>query len=181
MELIEGIKSRRSIRKFTADPVSAADVEKVVDAARFSPTWKNTQVVRYSLVLNKEVKDKIADEAVLGFAHNTEIIKNAPTLVVVSIKDHISGYERDGSATTSQGDHWQSYDAGICSDAFCLAAYAYGLSTVILGIFDEAKVADLITLPEGQKVAALIPIGHADEAPQAPKKKEVSDLLRVVE
>jgi nitroreductase len=43
MELLEGLQERRSIRAFTAAPVSRALVEKILDAARWSPSWGNTQ------------------------------------------------------------------------------------------------------------------------------------------
>ena len=46
-----------------------------------------------------------------------------------------------------------------------------------MGIFDEEKVASLLNLPEDREVAALIPIGYPDEAPVAPKRKPVEDLL----
>lgn len=179
MELIEGIKSRRSVRKFTDAEVTKEQVEEIVDIARFSPSWKNSQSVRYLLITDKALKDKIAEEAVMGFEWNTTIMKGAPALMLVLTVDKRAGYERDGSASTSKGEHWQSFDAGIAAETFCLAAFAKGLGTVILGVYDEAKVSELAGVPEGQKVSALIPIGVPAEEPQAPKRKEVADLLTV--
>ena len=51
--------------------------------------------------------------------------------------------------------------------------------TVILGIYDEAKVKDVLNLPETESVSALIPIGMPAESPAAPKRKDVSELLRI--
>ena len=48
---------------------------------------------------------------------------------------------------------------------------------VILGIFDFAKVAKILEVPEDRDVIALIPIGYPDEAPVAPRRKPVEDLL----
>ncbi len=180
MELLNGIKERRSVRKFQDEEISIADIEKIVDVARFAPTWKNTQTARYNLVLDKALIARIADEAVLGNEWNQNIIKNLPALVVQTTVDKRSGYERDGSFTTSKGTHWQSYDAGLCGEAFCLAAHGFGYATVIMGIFDEAKIAEIISIPEGESVSALIAIGHAAEEPATPKRKEVADLLRVI-
>ena len=179
MELVKGIKERRSIRKYTDEKVSAAQVEEIVDIARFAPSWKNSQSVRYILVLDEALKAKIADEAVMGFEGNKNIIKNAPALVILTTVDKRAGYERDGSESTSKGEHWQSFDAGIAAEAFCLAAYEKGFGTVIMGIYDEAVVQGLAGVPEGQKVSALISLGRAAEEPQAPKRKEVADLLTV--
>ena len=179
MELIEGIKNRRSIRKFTDAEVTKEQIEEIVDIARFSPSWKNSQSVRYMLITDKALKDKIAEEGVMGFEWNTGIIKGAPALVLILTVDKRAGYERDGSESTSKGEHWQSFDAGIAAETFCLAAYAKGLGTVILGVYDEAKVSEMTGVPEGQKISALIPIGVPAEEPEVPKRKGVADLLTV--
>ena len=47
METLDCIKTRRSIRKFTDRPVDRAVLEKLVNIAAFSPSWKNSQPVRY--------------------------------------------------------------------------------------------------------------------------------------
>lgn len=178
METIKCIETRRSIRKFKADSVPHDIMQEIVSAASFAPSWKNTQVTRYVVVENADIKAKIAEEATLGFEHNTGIIKGAPALVVVSMVHGRSGFERDGSYTTSKEDRWEVFDAGLAAQTFCLAAHDKGVGTVILGIFDEAKVAEIIGLDEGQKVAALVAAGYADEEPQAPKRKSAEELVK---
>ena len=59
----------------------------------------------------------------------------------------------------------------------CLAAHDAGLGTVIMGIWDEDGITDLLQIPEDQELAALIAIGHPDIDPDTPKRKSVSDLL----
>jgi nitroreductase len=109
------------------------------------------------------------------------IIKNAPVLLVETTVNARSGYERDGSFTTSKGTHWQSYDAGISAQTLCLTAHEYGLATVIMGIFEESKVAEAISLEDGKSVSALIALGYPDDEPVAPKRKEVSDILTILD
>ena len=70
MEALECIKTRRSVRKFTEQPVTEDEVRQVVEAAAFAPSWKNTQIARYIVVTDKEKKDKLADNCMLGFAYN---------------------------------------------------------------------------------------------------------------
>ena len=60
-----------------------------------------------------------------------------------------------------------------------LAAHELGLGSVVLGIFDEKKLAELLELPEGMGVACLMPLGYPAEEPAAPKRKEAADLLSV--
>ena len=180
MEALECIKTRRSVRRFTEQPVTKEDVEPIVAAAAFAPSWKNTQIARYTLVTDPACKQRLADECMMDFAFNQKTASNAPALVVLTMRTERSGYERDGSFSTSQGTHWQSFDAGIAAQTFCLAAHAQGLGTVILGIYEEEKVRAVIDIPEGEAVAALIAIGYPAEEPVCPKRKDTDTLLRMV-
>nr|MDE7016198.1 nitroreductase family protein [Lachnospiraceae bacterium] len=105
------------------------------------------------------------------------IIDNAPMLIAITVIKNRCGYERDGSYTTPRKDTWQMFDAGIASQSFCLAAHEKGIGSVILGIFDQSVIESLLQIPEDRELVALIPIGYPDEAPVAPKRKTVDDLL----
>lgn len=172
----ECIKGRRSIRKFADTPVSRDVIADIVETASYAPSWKHTQITRY-IAVEGELKDKIADECTGAYAKNGEIIKDAPMLIAVTFIKNRSGFERDGSYSTPKEDGWQMFDAGVASEAFCLAAYEQGLGTVIMGIFDEAKAASLLEVPEERELVALIPIGYPAESPAAPKRKSVEELL----
>jgi len=179
MNAIDCIKTRRSIRKFTDKEVGAEVIASVVATAAYAPSWKNSQTARYIAVLDKDLKDKLAKECMMGFEYNIGTASGAPAMVVITTVNNRSGYERDGSATTSKGTHWQSFDAGIAAQTFCLAAHEAGLGTVIMGIFDENKVAEVVGVPEGQSVSALVAIGYPAEEPTAPRRKVAEELLTV--
>ena len=169
------ILTRRSIRKFKNTPVDHALLENVIELASYSPSWKHTQIVRY-IAVEGETKAKLA-KCTSTFPNNGVIMENAPMVVAVTIIKGRSGFERDGSYTTKRGDSWQMYDAGVASEAFCLAAYEQGLGTVILGIFDEEEASSLLEVPEGRELVALVPIGYPAEEPVAPRRKPVEELL----
>lgn len=176
MEALENIRTRRSIRKYTDEPVSHEVLEKIIEAASCSPSWKNTQIVRYIAIESKDLKDKIATECTTGFTYNGGTMAQAPMLIAVTVLKNRCGYERDGSFTTSRKDTWQMFDAGIASQTFCLAAHEYGLGTVIMGIFDDS-LSDVLEIPEDRELVNIICIGHPAESPEMPKRKSVSDLL----
>lgn len=176
MNATECIKGRRSIRRFKNQPVDHDLLAQVVETASYAPSWKNTQITRY-IAVEGELKDHIAAECTSSFPGNGTTIANAPMLIAVTVLKNRCGYERDGSFTTPRKDTWQMFDAGIASEAFCLAAYEQGLGTVILGIFDEAKIVDLLAIPDDRELVALIPIGYQDEEPVAPRRKPVEELL----
>lgn len=179
MNAVEMLKGRRSVRKFKDQDVSKETLEKIVELAAFAPSWKNTQTSRYIAVTDADMKQKIIDEGVMGFEGNKRIISNAPVLIVQTTVNARAGYERDGSFSTSKETHWQSYDAGLAGQTFCLAAYEEGLATVIMGVFEEEKVVEIVGVPEGQSVSALIALGYPDEEPKMPPRKSVDDLLTI--
>ena len=179
MEALECITTRRSVRKFTAEPVTKDDVLKIVETARFAPTWKNSQTPRYIAVLDPALKDRIAAEGVMGFAWNRGIIEGAPALVLLTTVDGVCGYEKDGSFSTDKGTHWQSFDAGLAAEAFCLAAHEAGFGTVIMGIYDDLTVRRLAGVPDGQSVSALIALGRPAETPALRPRLAAADLLSV--
>jgi len=171
----ECILGRRSIRQYMDKPVPHSILEEIIKTASYAPSWKNTQITRYTAV-EGETKEKLS-KLTSVYPGNTSRMESAPMVVAVSVVKGRCGYERDGSFSTVKGDGWQMFDAGIATEAFCLAAYEQGLGTVILGLFDVDEAAALLEIPETQELVALICIGYPAENPEAPKRKEVSDLL----
>ena len=170
------ILGRRSIRRFTEQPIDHEMLAGIIETASYAPSWKHTQIVRY-VAVEGELKDRIGSECTSTFPNNGKIILNAPMLIAVTVIKNRCGYERDGSFTTPRKDTWQMFDAGVASQTFCLAAHEAGLGTVIMGIFDQDKVEALLEIPEDRELVALIPVGYPAEAPAAPRRKPVTELL----
>ncbi len=177
MEFLDCAKGRRSVRKFKQEPVEKQIIDDIVSVATYAPSWKNSQTTRYIVINDRGLIDKLADDCSLNFEFNQKTLRQTPCVVIVATIDGRSGYERDGSATTSKGSHWQSFDAGIATQTFLLAAHDCGLGSVVLGIFDEKAVANLIEMPEGQSVSAIIAMGYPTDEPTAPARKSVDDLV----
>ena len=176
MNVTECLKTRRSIRRYKAEPVDHSVIDSIVSLASYSPSWKNTQITRYIAIEDPSLLTEIADRYTPEY--NSNIIRQAPMLIAVTFKKGRCGYERDGSFTTKKGDRWQMFDVGVACQSFCLAAWDHGLGTVIMGVFDEDGISKLLDLPEDQELAALIAIGHPDIEPAAPKRKSVDELLQ---
>ena len=176
------VKGRRSVRKYSGREVSREVLEQIVDLARFSPSWKNTQAPRYHVIKNPRVKEDIAQNCVLDFDFNAKTILRCNALVLVTVVEKLSGFEADGTCSTSQGDRWEMFDAGIATQTFCLAAHSLGVGSVILGVFDENKIRRYVPLPQQERVTNLIALGYPLEPPKAaPARKDVSELLHIVE
>ena len=80
-ELLELLKTRRSIRAFTSYPVPDEMVDKVIEAARWAPSGANSQPWEFIVIRNQETKDRMAgivrDQMELG--HKAELTR-APEL-----------------------------------------------------------------------------------------------------
>ena len=144
--------------------------------ASYSPSWKNTQITRYTAIEDSSLLNEIADKYTPDY--NSKIIRQAPMLMAVTFIKGRSGFERDGSYSTKKGGSWQMFDVGAACQTFCLAAKEKGLGTVIMGIFDEDGISELLHIPEEQELAALIAIGWPDIDPDAPKRKTTEELLQ---
>ena len=176
MNVTECLKTRRSIRKYTAEPVDHSVIDSIVSLASYSPSWKNTQITRYTAIENSSLLSEIADKFTPDY--NSNIIRQAPLLIAVTFIKGRCGYERDGSFTTKKQDRWQMFDVGAACQNFCLEAWNHGLGTVIMGVFDEDGISELLDIPDGQELGALIAAGYPDIAPDAPKRKSVEQLLQ---
>ncbi len=177
MKLEECIKTRRSIRKYKPTKISHEDFQDIIALTLFSPSWKNSQIVRFTLIEDDNIKNKIAETCMSESHHNQSIVHNAPNIIVMSYIIGKSGFNSDGSFSTSKEDRWQMFDSGIAASTLCLAAHDKGFGTVIMGLFDDNKVAEIINLPKNQQIAALIPIGLPDIAPTCPPRNSAESII----
>ena len=61
MELIKAIYERRSVRRFKKDNIPDEIITEILDAARWSPSWANTQVCSYIVVKDQTIKERLVD------------------------------------------------------------------------------------------------------------------------
>ncbi len=176
MNTIECIKKRRSIRQYEPRKVEHEKIEQLIDCARWAPSWNNCKAVRYTVIEKEEELQTIAHTLVAP--ENVHIVENAPLLIALSIVQKRSGYERDGSTSTNKGASWEMFDTGVACQNICLAAEELGLGTVIMASFDEDGITKFIDLPEDETIIALVACGYPARVPNAPRRKEVSEILR---
>ncbi len=177
MEAMENIYTRRSVRAYADRPVTRKTLDRVLSAALMAPSWKNTQTAGYLVIQTPEMKEKLMECLP---AYNARTVSTAPVVVVMTTRKSRCGYERDGSYSTKKGDRWEMFDAGIACQTLCLAAWAQGLGTCIMGIYDEDQVPALLKVPEEQMVTALVAMGYPAETPEAPNRKSLEDKVQYV-
>jgi nitroreductase len=182
MEVLEAIKTRRSIRHYKADPVDDEVIRKVLEAARWAPSWKNTQCWRFVVVRDPKIKSEVADCLIKvkpgdEWVENAaaRAIKEAPVLIVACAELGKSGLNV-GVFATDKGD-WFMFDVALAMQNLVLAAHALGLGTVHVGLFDAKKAAEILVVPAGYCVVAMTPLGFPAREGKAPPRKELSEII----
>lgn len=178
MEAIKCLKERRSVRRFNDKTVDKAVIEEIISAAAFSPSWKNTQTVRWNIITDEALKKRLAEECIPNGHKNASIIMSSSCVAVQSSVSGLSGYNPDGSFTTEKKDGWEMYDAGVAAQSFCLAAHDKGIGTVIMGIIDSGAIEKLLDIPQGERVIAVIPMGYPLDEAKCPPKKTTEEISR---
>lgn len=174
MEVMKAIKERRSIRKYKPDLVSDSDLTEVLEAARWAPSWANTQCWEFIVVKNPDTKRKLAETLPPGnpaFSSFTD----APVVIVACAQLEKAGYYK-GKAGTDKGD-WFMFDVALAMQNLTLAAHSKGLGTVHVGFFDAQAVAQLLEIPEGTVVVEMTPLGHPAREVKVTPRKELHEFI----
>ena len=168
MEFQKVIESRRSIRKYDAEKkVSEEQIREMIQAAIYAPSWKNSQTARYYCVLSQDMFEKVRTECLPEF--NANNVEGASAL-------NRSVYESSGEPTNDLGNGWGVYDLGLANENLLLKAAEMGIGTLVMGIRDEKKLHEILSIPEEQMVVSVIGVGYGTVSPDMPKRKSVEDV-----
>ncbi|MCX7912732.1 MAG: nitroreductase family protein [Dehalococcoidales bacterium] len=185
MDVFEAIKGRRSIRRFTTDPVDDAKIEAILEAGRWAPSWANTQCWRFVVVRDPEIRSQLAKTLYSIKLPDREVpnpaapaFDTAPVVIVVCAETGKAGAEHGapGKYATDKGD-WFMFDTALAVENMVLAAHALGLGTVIIGAFDAPKTEQILNVPQGFRAVAMFPVGVPAREGKAPPRKELSELV----
>jgi len=156
MDALEAIRTRRSIRNFTGDPIPRQDLETLIDAARLAPSGHNEQPWDFIVVTDRAMIDQLKVAA--GW------MEKAGAIIAVVLDPSSRWWLEDGSAAIQN---------------ILLAAHALGYGACWLEGYTlplEAKFKTLLGVPEDKRLLTLIPVGVPKERPEK-EKKSLSAVL----
>ncbi len=179
METLEAIKTRRSIRKFSDQPVEPEKLQTVLEAVQQAPSWSNRQCWSLVVVQDQEVRTRISELsfvesffATYGYKSNPaqKGLAQAPVVLVACADPQQSGDLR--------GEQYYMADLGIATQNLMLAAHDLGLGTVFVGVFDEEQLKALLGVPPNIRIVGLFPLGYpATEVKGGPPRKPLSEFV----
>lgn len=162
MELMEAIRNRRSIRKYKPDPVPEDKIRAVLEAAIWAPkAWERWEFV---IVRDAKVRGELAKAA-----KGSEHVGEAPVDIVVC--SNLKG------AKARDRELYSIQEAAAAIQNLMLKAHEEGLGTCWVSEFREAAVAKALGLPRGVRPLSIISLGYPDEAPSAPSRKGLGEVV----
>ena len=96
-EVLDKIKSRRSIRKYKSDMVPQDKLEKIIEAGTYAATGMGKQSPIIVAVTNKELRDKLSAMNAKIMGTNTDPFYGAPVVLIVLADKSRPTYVYDGS------------------------------------------------------------------------------------
>ncbi len=152
MDVINAIHTRRSVRRFTDNTVSEAQVERLLRAAMAAPSAMNEQPWRFVVVRDAEMRAKLS-----------EISPYAGPIGRASVAIAVLAHPTSAKAP----NRW-AMDCSAATQNMLLAAHASGLGTCWIGVFPEvereAAVAKLLGVTDDMRVLCLVAIGVPEGA-----------------
>jgi len=154
MDILEVIRSRRSIRRYTQDPISEEDINKILEAARWAPSANNSQPWEFIVLRGQEAKKKLANMLTWG-----KFLSEAAVGIAVIIDETASNHAvEDGAAATEN---------------ILLEAHSLGLGACWIGTYGsvhEAKAKKALNVPNDKRLLSVVAIGYPAEAPRKTRK-----------
>ncbi|MGI6333183.1 MAG: nitroreductase family protein [Saccharofermentanales bacterium] len=165
MNVLDAIRGRRSIRKYSSRPVEDQKLDAVLEAGRLSPSAGNRQSWKFVVVRDPEIIKRLSEEASGG----QTFIGEAPLI--------LAACGTNPERIMMCGQYSYSVDLSIATAYMILAAYEQGLGTCWLGAFDENKVKEILGIPKEVRVVALTPLGYPAESPAARPRKSLGEIV----
>ncbi|MFO8132346.1 MAG: nitroreductase [Thermoplasmatota archaeon] len=200
MDVLEAIRTRRSIRRYTDEPVSREQIEEVIQAGRFAPSAENRQPWRFIVVTDREViawlsgKIREAIRRLLRYRGIARLwMKELRDTRVLKLLYGVAYAEQDliffdapvVVFIVTRDVRFNDESCACCAQNMMLAAHAMGLGSCWIGFasalgLKKAVLRD-IGMPDGHHIAATLTIGHPRGSPQPQMRKPMADVINWIE
>lgn len=156
MDAMDAILSRRSIRKYTGQPVPDEVIKELLQAAMSAPSAGNEQPWHFIVINERQILDEIP-----RFHPYSQMLKDAPVAILVCGNEQLEKYP----------GFWVQ-DCSAATENLLIAAHAKGLGAVWLGVHPVEEIVtmmrELLGIPEHVIPLALISLGYpAEQKPRA--------------
>ncbi len=151
MNIVEAIKTRRSIRKFTGEAIKREILTDIVDCARLAPYPMNLQPLKFAIVTEKEKLNAVFPFTKWGgyLENGTPTLDERPAAYIMIL----------GDRNIKSGDDFKK-ETGIAGATITAAAMEYGVATCWLGALDRAEISGILGLSQNLELQDIIALGY---------------------
>ena len=154
MEVLEAIRTRRSIRNYERRPVPEESVRNILEAGRWAPSANNSQPWNFIVLRDEGVRREVAIATTYG-----KFLADAPLGIAVVI---------DPAASTHPVE-----DGAIATQNMILAAHALGLGTCWIGSYGsthEERVKKILDIPKDKRLLSILSVGFPAESRKSTRR-----------
>ncbi|AKS36321.1 nitroreductase family protein [Mycolicibacterium goodii] len=156
MQAWEALQARRNVRQYRTDPVSDADLERIVEAAWRAPSARNNQHWDFVVTTDRTTLQELST-VWRGAGH----IANAPAAIALVVP--VVGDERQKMI--------DQFDLGQAMMAMMIAATDLGIGTGHSSVGDQDKAREILGVPDDHLVSYLLGVGYPADRPLQPIRK----------
>lgn len=160
MNFQELINCRQSVRRYANKTIEREKLHQLTEAVRMAPSASNSQPWKLVLVDEPELKDKVANATFSKLVAFNKFAPQAAVMAVLVIEKPKMITQIGGSVKKRE---FPLIDIGIAAEHFCLQATELGLSTCMLGWFNEKKIKQLLNIPKKKRIGLVITLGYEPE------------------
>lgn len=153
METWDAITSRRNVRRYSGDPIADEHLDRILEAARRSPSSQNWQPWDFVVVTDRQQLRELS-EVWRGAGH---VADSAATIALIAPQP-------DGERHRDQAQ----YDLGQATLSLMIAAADIGVATAHAAVADQDLARRILGFPEDRFCAYLVALGYPADRPLAP-------------
>ena len=161
MEVLEAIKTRRSIRKYLDKPIPWELIANVLEAGRYSPSAGNLQNWKFIAVMSEGRRKSIAEACMQQYW-----MEQAPVHIVIC-SEPFKGEMHYGKKGK---EIYTIQNSAVAAMSMLLEAHNQGLGGCLVAAFNEEQVKKALGIPKDAKPEIVETIGYANENPPMPTK-----------
>ncbi len=176
MNIIDSIKNRYSLRKYSNTPVEKEKIERCLEAARLAPSACNAQPWKFVVVDKPELKEQVANAARAEMLNMNKFANEAPVIIAIVMEP--------ANVTSTLGSkikrkHYPLMDIGVAAEHICLQATEEGLGSCMIGWLNEKKVKKTLGVPSARRIPLLITLGYPSKQQESWRPRKDFDEVVV--
>ncbi len=207
-ELFDIIDNRKTIRKYDNYIPNEDEIKKIIDSARLAPSAINAQNWRFLAILNKDIKNEMADcvlkkydeimqkvdtetaQNISRYKGHSTFFKDAPLLIVCLEKAALSfmggvlenaGYSALEIAKMRPDSYLLSMGGAVENMILSASALGFGSCWMVAPVLAEADFRKILNIQDDEKIVTLLTIGKPlGDNPNRMPKKTLDEVMEII-